>query len=195
MAHHIRCVIVHNPAETRYPGHTFGFHAPCLRQSVLLRGQLVTVSEWSVCVLTYDFFQTSLDGTLYPGNGSHKGEALSPSSDQLRLQSDYLIARDSRYVRIVLGICGSSDAHLGPCIHGSRSLVSRSLTRSSSSRFQQSDTCVGRRQRIGDGQCVRSGHGEAFDPRTERLDARGLLRRHPCLWTSLGDIGVSSLLC
>ncbi|KAH9848069.1 versatile peroxidase VPS1 [Lenzites betulinus] len=43
------------------------------------------------------FVETLLEGTLFPGpNGSHVGEAKSPIPGEFRLQSDDLIARDSR---------------------------------------------------------------------------------------------------
>lgn len=39
--------------------------------------------------------QTLLDGVLYPGNGSHLGEAKSPLKKEFRLQSDFELARYS----------------------------------------------------------------------------------------------------
>ena len=37
--------------------------------------------------------QTLLTGTLFPGDGDHEGEAMSPLQGELRLQSDALLAR------------------------------------------------------------------------------------------------------
>ncbi|KAI0702845.1 manganese peroxidase isozyme precursor [Cytidiella melzeri] len=42
------------------------------------------------------FVETLLKGTLFPGNGSNVGEVESPLLGEFRLQSDALIARDSR---------------------------------------------------------------------------------------------------
>ncbi|KAI0745458.1 manganese peroxidase isozyme precursor [Earliella scabrosa] len=42
------------------------------------------------------FVETLLTGTLFPGDGDHEGEAMSPLQGELRLQSDALLARDSR---------------------------------------------------------------------------------------------------
>ncbi|KAH9931729.1 manganese peroxidase precursor [Epithele typhae] len=45
---------------------------------------------------TQFFIETQLAGTLFPGNGSNQGEAMSPLAGELRLQSDSEIARDPR---------------------------------------------------------------------------------------------------
>ncbi|THU96944.1 heme peroxidase [Dendrothele bispora CBS 962.96] len=45
---------------------------------------------------TQFFVETLLEGTMFPGNGSHPGEVMSPFPDEFRLQSDFLLARDSR---------------------------------------------------------------------------------------------------
>ncbi|KAF8803275.1 manganese peroxidase 1 [Phlegmacium glaucopus] len=45
---------------------------------------------------TQVFLEVLLKGTSFPGNGSQPGEVLSPLAGEMRLQSDYLIARDSR---------------------------------------------------------------------------------------------------
>ncbi|KAK7455279.1 hypothetical protein VKT23_011152 [Stygiomarasmius scandens] len=42
------------------------------------------------------YVETLLEGTMWPGNGSNPGEVKSPFPDEFRLQSDYLLARDSR---------------------------------------------------------------------------------------------------
>ncbi|KAJ3485331.1 hypothetical protein NLI96_g5044 [Meripilus lineatus] len=42
------------------------------------------------------FVETLLQGTLFPGNGSNVGEVESPLNGEVRLQSDFLLARDSR---------------------------------------------------------------------------------------------------
>ncbi|KAJ8469427.1 hypothetical protein ONZ51_g9000 [Trametes cubensis] len=42
------------------------------------------------------FVETSLQGTLFPGDGPNKGEVQSPLHGELRLQSDFAIARDNR---------------------------------------------------------------------------------------------------
>ncbi|KAI0796074.1 manganese peroxidase isozyme precursor [Abortiporus biennis] len=42
------------------------------------------------------FVEVLLKGTLFPGNGSQPGEVLSPLPGEVRLQSDFAIARDSR---------------------------------------------------------------------------------------------------
>ncbi|KAH9851947.1 heme peroxidase [Lenzites betulinus] len=42
------------------------------------------------------FVETLLNGTVTPGDGIHPGEALSPIPGEFRLESDFLIARDSR---------------------------------------------------------------------------------------------------
>ncbi|OSD00433.1 class II peroxidase [Trametes coccinea BRFM310] len=42
------------------------------------------------------FVETQLRGTLFPGDGPNKGEVLSPLRGEMRLQSDFAIARDSR---------------------------------------------------------------------------------------------------
>ncbi|OJT03659.1 Versatile peroxidase VPL2 [Trametes pubescens] len=42
------------------------------------------------------YVETLLNGTLFPGNGSHVGEAKSPIPGEFRLASDDLIARDPR---------------------------------------------------------------------------------------------------
>ncbi len=48
---------------------------------------------------SYIFVQVLLEGVGFPGNGSNRGEALSSSPHQLRIQSDYNLARDSRYAQ------------------------------------------------------------------------------------------------
>ena len=45
---------------------------------------------------TQFFIETQLKGTLFPGNGSNQGEVMSPLRGEIRLQSDFLLARDSR---------------------------------------------------------------------------------------------------
>ncbi|KAH8107942.1 manganese peroxidase 1 precursor [Cristinia sonorae] len=45
---------------------------------------------------TQFFVETQLKGTLFPGNGAHPGEAESPLAGEMRLESDQLLARDSR---------------------------------------------------------------------------------------------------
>ncbi|KAF8889952.1 heme peroxidase [Infundibulicybe gibba] len=42
------------------------------------------------------FVETLLKGTLFPGDGPHPGEAMSPIRGEFRLQSDAAIARDPR---------------------------------------------------------------------------------------------------
>jgi len=42
------------------------------------------------------FVETLLKGTAFPGNGSNVGESESPLPGEFRLQSDFLLARDSR---------------------------------------------------------------------------------------------------
>jgi manganese peroxidase len=42
------------------------------------------------------FLETQLKGTLFPGNGSNPGEAMSPLHGEIRLQSDNDLARDQR---------------------------------------------------------------------------------------------------
>lgn len=42
------------------------------------------------------FIETLLVGTGFPGTGAHVGEVLSPIAGEMRLQSDFLLARDSR---------------------------------------------------------------------------------------------------
>ncbi|KAG6862344.1 hypothetical protein C0995_016042 [Termitomyces sp. Mi166 len=45
---------------------------------------------------TQFFIEVQLRGTLFPGTGGNQGEVESPLRGELRLQSDHLIARDSR---------------------------------------------------------------------------------------------------
>lgn len=45
---------------------------------------------------TQFFIETQLRGTLFPGNGSNQGEVTSPLRGELRLQSDFELARDQR---------------------------------------------------------------------------------------------------
>nr|VWO96432.1 Peroxidase (EC [Ganoderma boninense] len=45
---------------------------------------------------TQFFIETQLRGTLFPGTGGNQGEVESPLKGELRLQSDHLLARDSR---------------------------------------------------------------------------------------------------
>ncbi|KAF8801715.1 heme peroxidase [Phlegmacium glaucopus] len=45
---------------------------------------------------TQVFLEVLLKGSLFPGNGSQPGEVLSPLAGEMRLQSDFLLARDSR---------------------------------------------------------------------------------------------------
>ncbi|KAF8803341.1 heme peroxidase [Phlegmacium glaucopus] len=45
---------------------------------------------------TQVFLEVLLKGTSFPGNGSQPGEVLAPLVGEMRLQSDFLIARDSR---------------------------------------------------------------------------------------------------
>ncbi|KAI9461301.1 manganese peroxidase 1 precursor [Lactarius psammicola] len=42
------------------------------------------------------FIETLLVGDQFPGTGPHQGEVASPLAGEMRLQSDFLIARDSR---------------------------------------------------------------------------------------------------
>ncbi|KAI8992985.1 lignin peroxidase isozyme [Trametes punicea] len=42
------------------------------------------------------FLETTLKGTLFPGDGPNQGEVESPLRGELRLQSDFAIARDNR---------------------------------------------------------------------------------------------------
>ncbi|KAF4564574.1 Versatile peroxidase vpl2 [Pleurotus pulmonarius] len=42
------------------------------------------------------FLEVLLKGTLVPGNGTHTGQALSPIPGEIRIQSDFLLARDRR---------------------------------------------------------------------------------------------------
>lgn len=42
------------------------------------------------------FIDTQLRGTAFPGRGGLQGEVLSPLKGEMRLQSDHVIARDSR---------------------------------------------------------------------------------------------------
>ncbi|KAF8803333.1 manganese peroxidase 1 [Phlegmacium glaucopus] len=42
------------------------------------------------------FLEVLLTGSFFPGNGSQPGEVLAPLHGEMRLQSDFLIARDSR---------------------------------------------------------------------------------------------------
>ncbi|KAI0753413.1 manganese-dependent peroxidase [Daedaleopsis nitida] len=45
---------------------------------------------------TQFFIETQLKGTSFPGRANVQGESLSPLRGEMRLQSDFLIARDSR---------------------------------------------------------------------------------------------------
>ncbi|KAJ3480139.1 hypothetical protein NLI96_g8564 [Meripilus lineatus] len=45
---------------------------------------------------TQFFVETQLRGTLFPGTGGNQGEVESPLHGEIRLQSDHLLARDSR---------------------------------------------------------------------------------------------------
>ena len=45
---------------------------------------------------TQFFIETQLRGTLFPGKGGNQGEVESPLKGEMRLQSDHLLARDSR---------------------------------------------------------------------------------------------------
>jgi cytochrome c peroxidase len=45
---------------------------------------------------TQIFVEVLLKGTSFPGNGSHPGEVLSPLRGEMRLQSDWAVARDPR---------------------------------------------------------------------------------------------------
>ncbi|KAI0053857.1 class II peroxidase [Auriscalpium vulgare] len=42
------------------------------------------------------FIETQLNGTLFPGTGGNQGEVLSPLHGEIRLESDFALARDSR---------------------------------------------------------------------------------------------------
>ncbi|KDQ56732.1 class II peroxidase [Jaapia argillacea MUCL 33604] len=42
------------------------------------------------------YLETLLKGTMWPGNGSHPGESMSPSKNEFRLESDWALARDVR---------------------------------------------------------------------------------------------------
>ena len=45
---------------------------------------------------TQFFIETQLRGTSFPGRPNLQGESLSPLRGEMRLQSDFLIARDAR---------------------------------------------------------------------------------------------------
>ncbi|KAJ7483758.1 manganese peroxidase 2 [Mycena galericulata] len=45
---------------------------------------------------TQFFVETQLTGTLFPGTGGNQGEVMSPIAGEIRLQSDFELARDSR---------------------------------------------------------------------------------------------------
>ncbi|KAI0358487.1 lignin peroxidase isozyme [Trametes cingulata] len=45
---------------------------------------------------TQFFIETQLKGTTFPGTGNNQGEVASPLAGELRLQSDFAIARDNR---------------------------------------------------------------------------------------------------
>nr|AAD46494.1 lignin peroxidase [Phanerodontia chrysosporium] len=45
---------------------------------------------------TQFFVKTQLAGTTFPGSGGNQGEVMSPLAGEMRLQSDFLIARDTR---------------------------------------------------------------------------------------------------
>ncbi|KAK0436797.1 manganese peroxidase 1 precursor [Desarmillaria tabescens] len=45
---------------------------------------------------TQFFVEVQLRGTAFPGNGSNQGEAESPLAGEIRIQSDEMLARDSR---------------------------------------------------------------------------------------------------
>ena len=45
---------------------------------------------------TQFFIETQLRGTLFPGTGGNQGEVESPLKGEMRMQSDHLLARDSR---------------------------------------------------------------------------------------------------
>ncbi|KAL0956168.1 hypothetical protein HGRIS_002328 [Hohenbuehelia grisea] len=42
------------------------------------------------------FIEVQLRGTLFPGTAGNQGEVMSPLRGEIRLQSDHLLARDSR---------------------------------------------------------------------------------------------------
>ncbi|CAA7266106.1 unnamed protein product [Cyclocybe aegerita] len=42
------------------------------------------------------FLEVLLNGTMYPGHGSHEGEALSAIKGEMRLKSDFLMSQDPR---------------------------------------------------------------------------------------------------
>ncbi|KAJ7483766.1 manganese peroxidase 1 precursor [Mycena galericulata] len=45
---------------------------------------------------TQFFVETQLKGTLFPGTAGNQGEVMSPLAGELRLESDFLLARDER---------------------------------------------------------------------------------------------------
>ena len=45
---------------------------------------------------TQFFIETQLTGTLFPGTAGNQGEVMSPLAGEMRLQSDFELARDSR---------------------------------------------------------------------------------------------------
>ncbi|KAH9931128.1 manganase peroxidase [Epithele typhae] len=67
---------------------------------------------------TQFFIETQLAGTLFPGNGSNQGEAMSPLAGELRLQSDSELARDSRTAcewQSFMTVIGHSESDLIDC--------------------------------------------------------------------------------
>ena len=84
-----------------------------------------------------------MQGTLFPGNGSNVGEVESPLRGELRLQSDFLLARDSRFVIPSLIPSSIIESFSGPPANGNRSSVSTPTTyknRSDLRRLTVSDT-------------------------------------------------------
>ncbi|KAJ7917467.1 fungal versatile peroxidase from pleurotus Eryngii [Mycena leptocephala] len=62
----------------------------------LLASHTIAAQDHVDPTINVSTLDTLLTGTAFPGNGSQTGEVLSPLAGELRLQSDFAIARDSR---------------------------------------------------------------------------------------------------
>ncbi|KAG5220117.1 MnP-short, short manganese peroxidase [Salix suchowensis] len=68
-------------------------------ESIPVRCRLFSRTPFDSTPSAFDaqfFLEVLLKGTLAPGNGTHTGQALSPIPGEIRIQSDFLLARDSR---------------------------------------------------------------------------------------------------
>ncbi|KAF5364631.1 hypothetical protein D9758_005559 [Tetrapyrgos nigripes] len=71
-------------------------HSLAVQEDVDLTIPFTPLDSTPTVLDTQFYVETLLEGTMWPGNGSNPGEAMSPFPDEFRLQSDHLLARDDR---------------------------------------------------------------------------------------------------